>query len=236
MARDYVPGPDDDYDKFFKNVIQYCATKTGGATPAWTHIPQAAMTAIGNVYSAWYTAYAVTFKPHTPQETAEKNRQRDSSEKALRDFVKAYLRYHPAVTDEDRDNMGIPNDDTVRTPVPKPKAQPGADITYPGTHLIELVNIRRVGGEEDDPRSDFGTRIFWGILGEPVEWDKFRLAAPPLKGEDLPHSTFTHRKRYLFDFSGDSGKTVYFSLHYENRVGGERGEGPFGPVYSAIIP
>jgi hypothetical protein len=29
---------------------------------------------------------------------------------------------------------------------------------------------------------------------------------------------------------------VYFSLKYENEKGGEEGEGPFGPIFSAIIP
>jgi hypothetical protein len=85
-------------------------------------------------------------------------------------------------------------------------------------------------------RADYGVRIFWGIMGEPAAHDKFRLAAPPVTGDDLPHSTFTHRKRYLFDFSGDSGKTVWFCLRYENEKGGKEGEGPFGPLFSAIIP
>jgi hypothetical protein len=55
-------------------------------------------------------------------------------------------------------------------------------------------------------------------------------------GEDLPHSVFTHKKKYRFDFDGDSGKTVYFSLKYENEKGGEEGEGLYGPIFSAIIP
>ncbi|MDR2194913.1 MAG: hypothetical protein LBP19_10725, partial [Treponema sp.] len=89
---------------------------------------------------------------------------------------------------------------------------------------------------EDDLRSDYGIRIFWGVMGAATESDRFRLSAPPVKGSDLPHSTFTHRKRYLFDFDGDSGKTVYFCLRYENEKGGEEGEGPFGPIVSAVIP
>jgi hypothetical protein len=89
---------------------------------------------------------------------------------------------------------------------------------------------------EEEAEYDFGVRIFWGILGAPTENDKFRLTAPPLTGNDLPHSTFTHRKNYRFDFEGDSGKTVYFCLRYENGKGGEEGEGSFGPIFSAIIP
>ncbi|MDR2159307.1 MAG: hypothetical protein LBP23_04480 [Treponema sp.] len=233
---DYVPARDADFDPFFKNICQYVNTKCTGASPAWTHIPAEARTTLNDAYAAFYTAWSITLKPHTKQETAEKNRVRRASEKTLRTFVKVYLRYHPAVTDEDRDNMGIPNDDDTRTPVPKPDAQPEADITYPGVHLIELVNIRTVSGTGDDPRSDWGVRIFWGIMAPPTAADKFRLTAPPAKGSDLPHSTFTRRKRHLFDFEGESGNTVWFSLHYENEKGGEEGEGPFGPLFSAVIP
>jgi hypothetical protein len=93
-----------------------------------------------------------------------------------------------------------------------------------------------VAGSEEEDRSEFGVRIFWGILGAPTAADKFRLSDLPETCRDLPHSTFTHRKRYRFDFDGDSGKTVYFCLRYENEKGGEEGERPFGPVFQAIIP
>ncbi|MDR2792647.1 MAG: hypothetical protein LBB61_03140 [Treponema sp.] len=234
--KEYIPTQDAKFDPFFKNVNDYVDQQCTENPPRWTHIPEAARTELAGAYADWHAAWLVTLKPHTAQETAEKNRVRASSEKTLRAFVKAYLRYHPAVTNEDRDNMGIPNDDTIRTPVPRPTAQVEADVTYPGVHLIEISNIRTVKNGEDNLRSDYGVRIFWGIMGASTEADRFRLAAPPVKGDDLPHSTFTHHKRYLFDFDGDSGKTVYFCLRYENAKGGEEGEGPFGPILSAIIP
>jgi hypothetical protein len=238
MARnkDYVPRPDADFDSFFKNICDYVNQNCTGSPPRWTHITDEARTEMQDVYTVWHAAWSVILKPHTAQEMAEKKRVRTASEKKLRSFVKVYLRYHPAVTNEDRDNMAIPNSDTTRTPIPKPTAQVEAEITYPGVHLIELVNIRTVKKGEDDPRSDYGIRIFWGIMGAPTESDRFRLSSPPVKGGDLPHSTFTHRKRYLFDFDGDSGRTVYFCLRYENDKGGEEGEGPFGPILSAVIP
>jgi hypothetical protein len=133
--------------------------------------------------------------------------------------------------------MGIAPIDTVPTDTPCPTCQPEADVVYPGKHLIEIAKIRRVAGiGEDPPEADFGTRIFWGIMGEPTAADKLRISAPPEKGIDLPRSTFTHRKKYRFDFEGDSGKTVWFGIRYENRKGGKKGEGPFGPLFSAIIP
>jgi hypothetical protein len=110
-------------------------------------------------------------------------------------------------------------------------------VVYPGPHLLELVKIRRVSGiGNGPPDAGYGVRIFWGIMGDPAEAGKFRISVPPQVGGDLPHSTFTHRKKFRFDFEGESGKTVWFSIRYENSKGGKEGEGPFGPIFSAVIP
>jgi hypothetical protein len=114
--------------------------------------------------------------------------------------------------------------------------QPKADVIYCGIHILELVNIRRLTGGTDDLHKGWGVRIYWGIMGEPTEKDRFRFFTPPRSGYDLPHSTFIHQKKYCFDFDGDSGKTVWFCLRYENKKGGRDGDGPFGPLFSAIIP
>jgi hypothetical protein len=108
------------------------------------------------------------------------------------------------ITDAQRLDIGCPVHDLTHTPVSRPKAQPEADVVYPGKHLLELAKIRAVVGSmsEDEEKAEFGVRIFWGVLGDATEKDKFRLASPPLTGDDLPHSTFTHRKRYRFDFGG----------------------------------
>jgi hypothetical protein len=102
-------------------------------------------------------------------------------------------------------------------------------IKLAGPHVPSL--------EPEPDRANHGVRIFWGILAEPGDTDKFRITAPPRDGDDLPHSTFTQRRKYRFDFpEEDRGKTVYFCLRYENSKGGKEGEGPWGPIFKAIIP
>jgi hypothetical protein len=55
-----------------------------------------------------------------------------------------------------------------------------------------------------------------------------------ISGEELPHSRFTRRKKELFDFpQEDRGKTIYFCVRYENAKGEP---GPWGPIFSAVIP
>ena len=233
MKGDYIPSRDADFDRWFKYLNQYVGQKCGGSTPAWTHIPQAARTALADAYIAWYTAYGVTLNPCTPQEKAEKRRVRKLEERqAVRPFVNQYLRY-PPVTDEDRDNMGIPNHDVTPTPVPPPENQVEADLTFPGIHLLELRQIRPVSGTAPDARSDYGVRIYYGLTGTPTETHRFRLDAPPVSGKELPYSVFTRRKKELIDLDGESGNTVYICLRYENSKGAA---GPYGPILHAVIP
>lgn len=237
-GKSFIPDSNAAYDAFFKNVCDYTVTKTSPPdAPLWGHIPAAEVTALTGAYAAWHAAYTPTLKPHTPAETAAKNHAHEDSRKVLSRFIKVWFRGFPEeVSPADLHNMNIPEVDATSTPVPRPQDQPEADITYPGKHLIELNHIRPVAGGSDDPRSDWGTRIHYGILDEPGAGGRFRIAKLPVTGEDLPHSVFTRRKKHRFNFDGDSGKTVFFSLCYENEKGGEEGEGPFGPILSAIIP
>jgi hypothetical protein len=68
---------------------------------------------------------------------------------------------------------------------------------------------------------------------EAATGEKRELMKPPTSGKELPHSRWTRRRRERFSFDGDSGKTVYFCIRYENGKG-ESGE--FGPIFSAVIP
>jgi hypothetical protein len=237
-GKHWVPGPDEEFDAFLKKYTQGVGQYTSGQTPIWSHVPAARVTELTGGYADWYTAYSKLNGPHTSGDVTAKNEQKIDSKGILQDFNRQYVRYAREVTDAQRRDLGCPVDDPNRTPTPAPRAQCVADTTYPGAHLIELVNIRAILGtlSDEEAKAEFGVRIFWGIMGPPTETDKFRLSAVPLTGGDLPHSTFTHRKKFRFDFEGDSGKTVYFCLRYENAKGGKEGEGPFGPLFSAIIP
>jgi hypothetical protein len=230
MAGDYIPNNDAKFNQWFKFLCQYVAQKTTGSTPEWTHIPQEATTQLNTAYADWYTAYAKTFGPHTPVDTEAKNDAKKETKDVIRPFVNQYLRF-PPVTNEDRSAMSIPNHDDNPTPVPAPTSQVEADLVFPGIHMVEVLKIRKVGNLSDDSRSDYGVRIYYGIV-DAVN-NKWRIAAPPATGDDLPHSVFTREKKMLFDFDGESGKTIYICLRYETSRGLP---GPFGPMLHAVIP
>jgi hypothetical protein len=237
-GKDWVPRSDKDFDEFFKNYRQEVMKNCTGSDPVWAHIPTARVTKLTTAYSDWGSAFIKTKGPHTEGDTQAKDEQRLKSEKILRAFNRQYVLDAEEVTDAQRRDIGCPVHDNHPSTINRPEALAEADVTYFAKNILKLVKIRPVPGtmSEEEAELDFGVRIFWGILGAPTENDKFRLAVPPLTGNDLPHSTFTHRKSYRFDFDGDSGKTVYFCLRYENGKGGKEGEGSFGPIFSAIIP
>jgi hypothetical protein len=232
--KDYIPGKDAEFDAFFQNLINYVDTKTSGTPPAWPHIPGEAKDGLLDAYPLWHTAYAKTLVPHTTVDTREKNRVRKAAVQIIRGFVNQYLRF-PPVTDADRDAMGIPNRDTIRTPVPPPTTQVEADILLPGIHLVELkIKPYSELAPGTKNRSDYGVRIYYGIVGDVTATDKFRLAAPPASGDDLPHSVFTRKHKHEFDLpEEDRGKSLYFCLRYEN---GKGKVGPWGPILHAIVP
>jgi hypothetical protein len=151
-------------------------------------------------------------------------------------FFKNHYFLVPPLTNANLVDLGLsPHRDS--SPIPRPEAQVEADIVFPGIHLVELQHIRPVGTIGlPDPRSDYGVRIFYGISGTPSERFRFRVSEDPKRGKDLPCSVFTRRRKERFDFDGESGNRVWFCLRYENAKGGEEGEGPFGPMLTAIIP
>jgi hypothetical protein len=237
-GKDWPPHSDEEFADFLEHYASTVGKNTAGAEPVWTHIPIDRVTELTYANGDFRIAYTKLKSAHTSGDVRAKNEARENANDILRAFNRQYILNAREVTNAQREDIGCPVHDTHHTPVPRPKAEPEADIAYPGKHLLELARIRPIVGtmSDEEEKAEFGVRIFWGVVGDPTATDKFRLTAPPEKGSDLPHSTFTHRKKFRFDFEGDSGKTVYFCLRYENEKGGNDGEGPFGPITSAIVP
>jgi hypothetical protein len=222
MSKDYMPRNDAEFDHFFKAIVQYVHTKTSGSAPAWTHIPTTAKTTLNTAYENWYNAYSLTFNPHTPQITREKNRVRLESERALRAFVNQFLRF-PPVTDLDRDNMRIPNRDLIRTP--------HIEVTEVVEFEIRLRNIREVvvnfwiKGADHKAKPD-------GYDGAVLIWDV--LDTPPADPGALTLHTMASKTPHAIPFQEEErGRTVYIAAAWQN----ERGNiGQWSEILSSVIP
>ena len=158
---------------------------------------------------------------------------------AIMRLIKARRFFSPPLYDPDYIALGLRPPVTTKSMVAEPTAQAEAEITYPGVHML-MLHIKPLTGSMQDFRSDYGCRIYYGLMPyggatqeQAVSPDRY-LMKPPESGKELPFSNFTHRKKELFNFNAeDSGKTAYFCIRYENAKGMA---GPWGPVFSAIIP
>jgi hypothetical protein len=209
---------------------------TAARRTAWG-ISQDRYNELAELYEAAKAAYqkAQDDTRRTPVVTEECREAFGAQEAEMRFFKKHYF-LEPPLSGLDIVSLGLslPN---PSSPIPRPTAQPEADLTFPGLHLVELRHIRPMaGGIVPDPRSDYGVRIYYGLSGDPTDQNRFRVVGVPKTAKDLPYSLFTRRKRELFDFEGESGQTVYFCLQYEIPKGGQEGKGPFGPMLKGIVP
>ena len=150
----------------------------------------------------------------------------------MRDCKRRYFLVPPLV-DADLVSLALKPQDRIPTTERDPTAQPEADLTFPGVHLVELKNIRPAGGAQPGDGSDCGVRVYFGLSGEPSTKHKFRLTEPPTSGHDLPYSEWASTKKLLLDLDGESGNTIWICLQYETKRGKP---GPFGPVLKAVIP
>jgi hypothetical protein len=206
---------------------------TADIRTAWG-IPTAEFTELGTLFGAAQTLLqkAEDADERTRVITVECQAAFKALEAKMRFFRDRYFKL-PPLTEGDWAALGFRRKDPRPTPIPVPRNQVEADLTFPGIHLVELRKIRPVSGTAPDARSDYGVRIYYGLSGPSGETYKFRVTGEPRGGKDLPYSVFTKRKKERFDFDGESGNTVYFCLRYENSKGEA---GPFGPILSAVIP
>ncbi|MDR2886959.1 MAG: hypothetical protein LBV26_02995 [Bacteroidales bacterium] len=158
-------------------------------------------------------------------DTFTKNELRKGIEKDLRNYIQGMVMRNINVTNEDRKNMSLPIRDSRPTPIGDPEGQAIADVSYPGRTQL-MLRIKHVDGTPSNIRSNYGHRIHYGLYeqGQPS----------PVSGKELRESMFTKKKRELLTFNQeDTGKTVFFCIRYEN---GRGVPGPWGPMFSAVIP
>jgi len=224
---DYIPRNARTFAVFMRNMIDYVnKNKT-----AWGHIPAAVITDLLGLLDELDNTLEATAGQSTAAQNLARREAQTAATRAVRAFVNQYLRFAP-VTNVDRVEMGVPNRDTIPTTIPPPSIPVEGTLSFPAIGLVELRDIRP-SGEKSDQRAKHGVRIYYGVMGEPTETNKFRIAEPPATGDDLPHSVFTRRSRHRFDFAGESGRRVFFCIRYENSKGQA---GPWGKILTAFVP
>jgi len=151
-------------------------------------------------------------------DVAAKNVVKVKLVKELRNYIQGFLARNTNVTKEDRVMMSLPVYDTTPTNVAPPTMQAEGTLAFRGIGLVEIRDIRPAT-EKPEAKTGYGVRIYYGIKGVASATNRFRISERPRMGDEMPHSVFTRKKRYLFDFTRESGNEVFFCLRYENPKG-----------------
>jgi hypothetical protein len=119
--------------------------------------------------------------------------------------------------------VNIPEEDTTSTHIGRPKTRPVFSIRVKDTRLLELPF--------KDQDSESRARPY-GMNGAVVS---FEVSDTPVRDpEKLTRTELATRTPHLLHFAEeDRGKTVYFSMQWQNESG-ERGD--FTEIQSAIVP
>ena len=220
MKKDFIPENDTVFNGWQANLTAYVLTNK-----VRFNIPDDSWDSLGQMKSVWEAKYVITGKPETRTTPAvqAKNEAKKNYVSELRKFIKGFLQYNPAVTDEDRASMGLPIHSTSRKPVPTPTTHPEFDVD---TSMMRRLNIRfRDAGKNTSakPFGVHGAEIRWAILN-----------APPSTVDELVNVAFDTRTPFMLEFAdNERGKTVYFCLRWENT---RSVKGPWGAFGSAVIP
>jgi hypothetical protein len=218
---DYIPSKDKDFLTWVINFLKNLFTSL-----VRFGFPEAAYQELAAKRNTFADKLALADDPATRTKgvVEEKNEARDDLKHAVRQLVKRYLNNNPAVTNKDRDDLGLPIYKSGRTPSPIAVSYPSFDIDS-GTIRRLLVDFYDQGSKTSKakPAGQHGAEIRWVISDTPI-----------VDVTELIHSSFDTRTPFTLEFQGhERGKTVYFCLCWENTRGQK---GPWSEIQSAIIP
>ena len=219
-SRDFLQLSDNGLDDFISNVIFVLDQNL----VKWNMLP--APQSLKDALTEYKAKLKLSNNPNRGLvDVKAKNVAKKALIKEFRPYFQGFIARNPFVTEEDRVALHLPMRDTTPTPVLDPKGFPTVKITLTRSGQL-TVNIIHDDAEQEDPRSYYGCRIYYGVY-EPGE-------TPPSTGKDLRLSMFSRKKKELIIFEPeDSGKIAWFSIRYENSKGKA---GPWGPLVSAMIP
>jgi hypothetical protein len=152
-----------------------------------------------------------------------KDEAKEAAKSAMRDFANSNIRYNKQMTDEDKLVYGIRPVDKTATPAGELESYPEAE---PDTSIIRQITINfwdSATKKRGKPHGVHGAEIRWALLDR----------APALVGE-LVNSDFDTASPFMLKFDENQrGQRVYFCLRWETNT---NVKGPYGEIYSAIIP
>jgi hypothetical protein len=152
-----------------------------------------------------------------------KDETKKAAKSAMRDFANSSIRYNKQMKNDDKLGYGIRPVDRTSTTARAPESYPEAE---PDTSIIRQITINfwdSVTKKRGKPHGVHGAEIRWAILDH-----------APASVDELSNSDFDTASPLTLKFDESRrGQRLYFCLHWETNT---NVKGPYGEIYSAIIP
>ena len=219
MSIDFIPTTDRAFNGWQGNLMLKVAAR---ATEL--NIPSDVLAAVQAQATRWNTAYALAEDPSTRTKGAVKEKQeaRDAYEHGLRQLIRTYLTYSLVLTDQDREDMGLPVHKTTRTHAPVASDAPFVAAAGHGPRVVRVD----FGESQTSAAKPFGQHC--------IELASLISDTRPTEIDELIHSAVdTHTPLLLTFKESERGKMLWFAARWENT----RGEkGPWSEIFSLMIP
>ncbi len=219
MPEDYIPASDSEFNSWQSNLVTYASANLAGLG-----LILGDLTPLTTAQTAWASSYPAHITAQASAQSARqlKDTNRLAYEAAIRALVNR-LQASPAVSDSEKEALGIPVRDTIRSPIGAPTSRPlgSADTSQRLRVTISFVD-ELTPTTRAKPNGVFGCEV----------WVKIGGTAPL----DLNECTFLAldtRSPYTAQFDGeDANKTAHFVLRWANAKGEA---GPISETVSATI-
>ena len=152
-----------------------------------------------------------------------KDEAKKEAKQAMREFANTSIRYNTLIRPEDKLTYGIYPVDRTATPVKAPETYPEAEVDSSVIRQITIHFWDSASKKRGKPHGIHGAEVRWAILDH-----------APASEKELTNSDFETASPITLTFDeSQRGKWLYFCLRWESTT---NLKGPFGEIYSAIIP
>jgi hypothetical protein len=208
----------------------YVADKCAANPPEWTHIPLPVRSVVYAAITDWDAGYEAALADPCKAKNKEKRRLFKALVKAIRGFVNQYLRFDP-VTDEDRNNMGVPNHGKKPAPKPEPTDHVEFVLTVDGKGHLVFAAFKIAGGKGRGKGRYHGVEIRYWLLALD--------APPPVNAEAAGwRSEVCTASPWKYECDGkEIGLKIYVAMRWENpsvRKNAPPAKGPWSNIQGII--
>jgi hypothetical protein len=216
----YFPSKEANVIPWAKNFVIVLA-----ANAARLGIAEALITALGALGLAFEQAYTRRMLPDSGKVSVEqKNLALKALKKGVQDMVNGHINHNPAVTQDDRVNLGLYVYKPGRNPTGKPETTVVMRVV---TGLVRQLVVYFTDSATPDKRGKP-----YGVHN--VEILCAVLPSPPKDIDELVRPASSTKSPLTLTFrEEDRGKTVYLAGRWK---GSREQEGPWSGIISAIIP